>query len=89
MSLSKTDISIMVYRMKGKEAKDNNFGNFYLILNRLLYNCVLKGIISYEVLSLREKKILNKILEGSHKRMFFCEKIKQINIFPCGKVNEN
>lgn len=89
MTVTKTEVCKMMFYLKGKDLSNNNFGNFMLSLNRLLYNCIIKEIIPYETLKMREKLILNKILEGKHNKMFFCKKTKQIRVFPSGKTNQD
>ena len=53
-------------------------GNYSLIINVFLFNLVLRGICSYDNLTLREKKSLNRILNGENTRFYYSLKLKMI-----------
>jgi len=48
------------------------------LFNIFLYNCVIKGIVSFDLLSNREKENLVRILDGKSKRWHYQTKIKRI-----------
>jgi len=48
------------------------------LLNDFLFNLVLKNIVSYNDLTIREKESLNRILEGKNKTFGFNTKSKTI-----------
>ena len=54
------------------------FNNFYHSLNIFLFNCVIKGIVPYDCLTLQEKISLNRILDGLHTRIYYNPKVKII-----------
>lgn len=77
--ITKTEVCKMIWRVKERDIESSRtYWNFTLVINSLIFNCVLKGIIPYDVLTLREKKSLNNILEGNNKRLCFCGKRKQL-----------
>ena len=56
--------------------------NYWTLINIFLINLILKGICSYDDLSLREKQSLNRILEGRHKLFYFNRKVWRITERP-------
>lgn len=52
--------------------------SYLQLLNLFLYNCVIKGIVSFNDLTNREKKNLIKILEGKNERWHYQTKLKRI-----------
>ena len=74
MMLTKQGIHKHLIKVNGLDSANDNVG----YINLLLYNLVLKGIVPYNLLTLREKKSINMILEGKHQRYYYNQKIKQI-----------
>jgi len=72
--LTKQGIHRHLIKVNGLSSGNDNVG----YINLFLYNLVLKGIFSYNLLTLREKQSINMILEGNHQRYYYCQKTKQI-----------
>ena len=83
--VTKKEVGQMLYKMKGKNISEDGatYANFYQQLNALLFNCVLKGIVPFECLTIREKRTLIKILEKKeYARYVFCPRRKTIAFYP-------
>ena len=74
MSLTKQDVHRVYVEANGLDSANDNA----IYINLLLYNLVLKGIVDYELLTLREKKSINMILADEHKVFFYDQKTQQI-----------
>ena len=73
------DVMLTKKQLENKLKPIVNF-KAYNKLNFFLFNLVIKEIVDFELLTLREKRSLIRILENKHPAYYYDEKMQQIKM---------